>query len=63
MANGFLPLEGVRVVNMTSSPAGLYCTEILRPLVQARLDSLGWIVVELAALVAVGVIRRVESSA
>jgi crotonobetainyl-CoA:carnitine CoA-transferase CaiB-like acyl-CoA transferase len=29
MANGFLPLEEVRVVDVTSSLAGPYCTEIL----------------------------------
>ena len=29
MANGFLPLERVRVVDVTSSLAGPYCTEIL----------------------------------
>src|SRR2546423_5483093 len=29
MANGFLPLEGVRIVDVTSSLAGPYCTEIL----------------------------------
>ena len=61
MANGFLPPEGVRVVHVTSSPAGPYCTEI--PGALGVLGDLDYTDAELAVLEAYGVIRRVESRA